>query len=169
MEKLTNPQYLEIAILVIIAALSAYAFYWTKRKETFSFLEQSFDDLQRMNEKFLESPENLWAAIMSARPDDDVSKEDARMMYIQYMRINRIFRTWSYGEKNFISKKSANSVIRDHIGVLKNIEDRLPAMLERGYPNEFRGFLLNELKSARPVAKLGGIGKPINPVQQCWH
>lgn len=168
METLLNPQYLEIALLVIIAVLSAYAVYWTKRKDTFSFLEQSFDDLQRMNEKFLENPQNLWAAVVSARPDDDVSEDEARMMYIQYMRINRIFRTWSYGKRNFISKKTAVSIIHDHIGVLKNIEDRLPAMLERGYPDEFRGFLIDELKTARPVAKLGGLGKPIDPIQKCW-
>ena len=127
-------------------------YWWVRRKDTFVFLEQSFTDLQSINEKILESSENLKATIKATHPDDTISEDDARQIYINYMRINRIFRAWFYHDRKFIKRKDAMYIIDSHIGVLKNFhenhEHRLREMLSRSYPDDFSAFLMRHLKDA---------------------
>lgn len=141
----------ELLIALVAALFAGLSFWWTRRKDTFTFMEQSFTDLQSINEKILENSENIKAAIKSVHPDDTISDEDARQIYINYMRINRIFRAWFYHDRKFIKEADATYIINSHIGVLKNFHEnhteRLKEMLSRSYPDDFGKDLMKLLES----------------------
>lgn len=147
----------ELLIALIAAIFTGMSYRWNKRKDTFTFMEQSFTDLQSINEKILESSENITAAIKSVNSNDTILKEDARQIYINYMRINRIFRAWFYLDRKFIEEVDAMYIIDSHIGVLKNFHEnhknRLDEMLSRSYPDDFSKFLTDKLKNTEiPMA-----------------
>jgi len=143
---------MDIFLAFIATAATVGVAFWAWRKDTFTFLDQSFQDLQSINEKILESAENVDAAIYSVCPEDKIKTEDARQIYIQYMRINRLFRAWQYAQRKFISKRESMLIIANHARVLKKHEKILDNMLVRGgYPPKFRKFLKDVVARATPL------------------
>ena len=126
-------------------------FFYNRRQQQFDILEQSFDILQRVNEKALESPENVLAAIRSASPNDKTEVEEAMRIYFHYMRINRVFRAYEYCRGGFITEEQRNRISEPQIRTLISVADKLPAMLERGYPDDFHDFLIPRVRNAKPV------------------
>ena len=143
---------MEILLGILATAATVGGAFWIWRKDKFVFLDQSFHDLQEINGKILESDENIDAAIYSVCPEDKITTPEARQIYIQYMRINRLFRAWQYSRSRFMSERKAKQIIADHCRVLKNHEKNLDQMLMRGgYPKTFRKFLLDAVASAKPL------------------
>lgn len=132
----------------IAALFGVGIFFYSRRQRQFDILEQSFDVLQRLNEKALERDELTEAAILSGNPDDKTSREEARIIYFHYMRINRMFRAYEYYRGWFITKNQRDRIIAPHLGTLVPILPKLPAILERGYPEDFREFLVRKVESA---------------------
>lgn len=134
---------MELFLAIIVAVATVGVAFWAWRKDTFTFLDQSFKDLQSINEKILESSENIDAAIYSICPEDKITTDEARQIYIQYLRINRLFRAWQYQQRKFITKRESMVIIDNHASVLKKHEDILEKMMVRGgYPPKFRKFLI---------------------------
>ena len=143
---------MDVFLAIIATAATAGVAFWAWRKDTFTFLDQSFQDLQSINEKILESSENIDAAISSVCPEDKITTEESREIYIQYMRINRLFRAWQYEDRRFISKRESMMIIGNHARVLKKHEGILEKMLIRGgYPPRFRTFLIDIVADCKPL------------------
>ena len=140
---------------VVTALVAIWIFYYSKKQRQYEFLQQSIDVLQRINEKALESDENVLAAIKSANPEDCTSIDEARRIYFHYMRINRIYRTYEFLQAGYITKKLAEKVFQPYIPTLKSIEDKLPNIMHRGYPHDFKDWLVKKVKESN-------ISPPIN-------
>ncbi len=146
---------------VVAAGFVIGIFLYNKKQQQFDFLEQSFDVLQRINEKALESPEHSLAAVLSGNPNDKTTKEDAFIVYFHYMRINRIFRAFEYCNGGFITKEQRDRICSPAIPTLVPILDKLPAILERGYPagdstNSFAEFLIPLVREANVPRRITG-------------
>ncbi len=126
-------------------------FFYNRRQQQFDILEQSFDVLQRVNEKALESRSNVLAAIRSANPDDKTDADEAMFVYFHYMRINRVFRAYEYCRGGFITEEQRDRISEPQIRTLVSVVDKLPAILERGYPDDFHDFLIPRVRAARPA------------------
>ena len=126
-------------------------FFYSRRQQQFDILEQSFDVLQRVNEKALESPENIMAAILSANPSEETTEEEARVIYFHYMRINRVFRAYEYWRGGFITEEQRDRISEPQIRTLVSAVEKLPAILERGYPDDFHDFLIPRVRNAKPA------------------
>ncbi len=131
---------------VIFAVWSYYKYY---KKNRFDIMEKSFDALQRINEQALESDKNLLAAIQSGNPLDKTTKDEARIIYFWYMRINRIFRAYEYRRGRFISQNQADRIMYPAIGTLKSAMPKINAILERGYPEDFTEWLVVEIEESK--------------------
>lgn len=133
-------------------ALFAFGiFFYNRRQRQFEILEQSFDLMQRINETALSSDENLIAAVRSGNLADETDIEAARHAYFQYMRINRILRAYEYNRGGFLSDEQRDRIIDSHIATLKPAEKNLRSMLERGYPEDFKDFIVTKVAKARPI------------------
>ncbi|MEL7026005.1 MAG: hypothetical protein AAGO57_02080 [Pseudomonadota bacterium] len=142
-------------ITSVASAVTAFfvigIFFYNRRQQQFDILEQSFDVLQRVNEKALESSDNVLAAVRSANPDDTTGEEEARIIYFHYMRINRIFRAYEYCSGGFITEEQRDRISEPQIRTLVSVVDKLPAILERGYPDDFHDFLIPLVRAAQPA------------------
>ena len=107
--------------------------------------------MQRINEMALSSDKNLVAALKSGNPDDHTPVEDVRHAYFQYMRINRILRAYEYHRGGFLSLEQRDRIIDSHISTLKPVEESLHLMLERGYPDDFKEYIVRKVKAAKPI------------------
>jgi len=145
---LNNLDYITAISTFSTALLLFGVFFWGLRQRQFDFLEQSFDLLQRINEKALENDKNAIAAIKSGNPNDNTKAEEARIIYFHYMRINRMFRAYEYRRGWFITTKQRDRIINPHLGTLKPVLEKLPAILDRGYPPDFRDFLIKRVSNA---------------------
>lgn len=58
------------------------------------------------------------------------------------MRINRIFRAYEYWKGGFITETQRDRISKSQIKMLIPIKDKLPRVLERGYPEDFHQWLL---------------------------
>ena len=139
------------ALGIVIAFL---AFRWNRRKDRLAFIEQSFNDLQAINQLVLEDKENLLAALDSIWPEEQIDDFEARKIYLHYVRINRLYRTWNYAQQGVISKKQAQIIVQSYASVLKHHEKYLDVMLILGYPEGFKKFLINIVSSAKPMPPL---------------
>lgn len=151
------------SFVAAVAAVAAAIFsFWLhsfeRRRRRFDILEQSFDVLQRVNEKALESDDNLCAAILSGNPGDKTSVEEARIVYFHYMRINRMFRAYEYMKGGYLSEADADRIIKPHLGTLKPVMPKLRAILARGYPPDFIEYLLGRVSSAALLPVITGPG-----------
>lgn len=149
------------ALSAVSAAAAAGVAIWVVvyggKQRRFQILEDSFDVLQRINEAALASEANALAAIRSANPADQATPEEARIIYFHYMRINRIFRAYEYWRGGFLSEKERERVIAPQLRTLVSIQESLPAIVERGYPDDFLDFLIPAVRSAsesRPIDRL---------------
>ena len=61
--------------------LSAIVFYYQSRRNQIQIIESNFDDLQRINEKALESDANITASMKSIRKDEEFTIDEARIYY----------------------------------------------------------------------------------------
>lgn len=130
-------------------------FFYSRRQQQFDILEQSFDVLQRLNEKALESPENVLAAIQSANPDDKTGVKEGKRIYFHYMRVNRVFRAYEYCRGKYITEEQRDRIANPQIRTLVSVADKLPAILERGYPNDFiHDYLLPRVRSAKQSSRI---------------
>jgi hypothetical protein len=145
---------ISIAAAVFSIGSAIFIFFHQRRERRFDFLEQSFDALQRINEKALESDENVLAAIRSANPADETSAEEGRHIYFHYMRINRIFRAYEFMRGGFLGPSDAERIIGPQLGTLVSIVPQLPPILERGYPADFRDYLLQRVSAAEMSARI---------------
>ena len=141
------------AVSTTVAAVFVVGvFFYNRRQHRFDFIERSFDVLQRVNEKALESPENALAAIRSATPNDETDEDEAMLIYFHYMRINRIFRAYEYWNGGFITEEQRDRISSSQIKMLVPIKDKLERMLERGYPPDFHEWLLPLVKKETEVS-----------------
>lgn len=135
------------AIFTIVIAYLVYRH--TKKMDSISFYEQSFDALQEINAVALSSEENLRAAIASVGGGEEYYDDSkARIFYFHYMRINRLYRAYEYRKAhkwNFFARRSADRIISSHITSIKRAEPFLTTLMERGYPEDFRVFLKERL------------------------
>ena len=142
---------------LVTAAVAFYIFLYSKKQQRFLILEQSFDVLQRINEKALESDLNACAAVQSANPQDKMSAPDARILYFHYMRINRIFRVFEYYQGGFILWPEAERIITPQVKTLVSVKNKLPFILERGYPPEFATFLMQRVELSSLPSIIGSL------------
>lgn len=126
-------------------------FLYNRKQRQFEILEQSFDLMQRLNEVALSSDDNLIAAIKSGNPLDNTGVEAGREIYFHYMRINRLVRAYEYHRGGFLSLEQRDRIIDNHISTLRPILANLDAILARGYPDDFKRFLREELKNAEAI------------------
>ena len=121
-------------------------------------MEQSFDVLQRINEKALENDQNVLAAVLSANPGDKMTADEARIIYFHYMRINRIFRAYEYHLGGFISSRQRDRIARPQIRTLVSVKDQLPEIIQRGYPEDYLEYLMTELGTVKLPDKINHHG-----------
>lgn len=133
----------------ITTLVAIWIFFYSRKQMQFDILEQSFDVLQRINEKALESNSNVIAAMKSGNPEESTDAADALIVYFHYMRINRMFRAYEYWKGNFITTEQRDRIIVPHLGTLKPILEQLPIIMQRGYPKDFIEFLVTEVKKAK--------------------
>lgn len=133
--------------------LGVIALLYQHRQKRFEILEQSFDVMQRVNELVVSSDENVVAGLPSIQ-GDEIDKFAARRMYFTYMRINRIFRAYEYRRGFFLSRKERDRIVDSYIGSLAGNPLLNEEFLERGYPPDFRKFLLKRLETAKPFTVL---------------
>ena len=134
---------------LIVAVLAAQ---WNRRKDKLTVIEQSFAELQSFNELALSDKKSLEAAILSANPDDEFNEEKARIVYVHFLRINRMFRSWMYYQYKILNETQAREIILGHARTLKSIsESKLRKMMQRGYPDEFTNYLV-EIVNTLPCA-----------------
>ena len=131
---------------VITAAVAIWIYLYGRHQKRFEIMEQSFDVLQRLNEKALESDENVLAAIRSAQPGDKIGADEARIIYFHYMRINRVYRAYEYHLGGFITKKQRDRIALPQIRTFVSIAEKIPAMIQRGYPSDFLDYLAPEIE-----------------------
>ena len=131
---------------IVIATL---VFLYTRRKDKISILESSFEYLQRINEKALESDANLIAAFKTVSSKEEISVDNARLVYFHFMRINRIFRVYEYMRKGFLGRKEALRVIDSYLPLIKEAEPLLPQLTKRGYPPDFEDFVIDRVKPVK--------------------
>jgi len=62
------------------------------------------------------------------------------------MRINRIFRAYEYRRGYFLSRSERDRIVDSYIGSLVDNPMITEEFLERGYPADFRKFLLERMK-----------------------
>lgn len=147
--------YISIVSAILSVGSALYIFLYQRRQNSFNILEQSFDVLQRINEKALESSENSLAAVRSCNPDDKTTAEQARIIYFHYMRINRIFRAYEYVRGGYLSQELGDRIIEPHLGTLVSVLPILPSIMERGYPPDFREYLIGRVKQTRISSLIG--------------
>ena len=152
----------QISIFDLVTTISTTAtalfafgiFFYNRRQRQFEILEQSFDLMQRINETALSSDENLIAAVRSGNLSDETDIEAARHAYFQYMRINRILRAYEYNRGGFLSDEQRDRIIDSHIATLKPAEKNLRSMLEQGYPDDFKDFLVQKVSKAPSIPSI---------------
>lgn len=143
------------AVISFIAlAISIWGYFHHHKRARFNIMEQSFDALQRINEKALESDLNLLAAIQSANPMDKTPVDEARIIYFHYMRINRIFKAYEYRRGRFISQRQANRIMQPHFGALKGAMPKFDAIMARGYPEDFTVWLKKKIEKSEAPSLL---------------
>lgn len=154
-----QPEIWEIAGVfagLFVAGWAIIQFFYERRRRRFEILEQSFDVLQRLNEKALETDSNLRAAILSGHPEDQTPIDEARIIYFHYMRINRMFRAYEYLRGGYITRFEADRIMAPHLGTLKPIAQKLPAILARGYPEDFAKYLIKRVEEAKNLPVITG-------------
>lgn len=125
--------------------LGVVALLYQFRQKKFEILEQSFDVMQRVNELVVSSDENVRAGLPVVN-GDEIDQLSARRMYFTYMRINRIFRAYEYSRGFFLTRRERDRIVDSYIGSLVDNPMITEEFLERGYPRDFREFLLERIK-----------------------
>lgn len=141
----------EILLPVVALVYAKLAYDWTKRKDRLVFFESSFVDLQNINEYALKSDENLLATVQSIWPEIDPDPKKVREVYVNFIRINRLFRAWNYWKQGVLTKQEAFEIIDSHAGVLKASKTQLNSMLSMGYPENFKSDLLIRIDEAKDI------------------
>lgn len=140
-----------VSAVTVTAIVALFVLYFTIVAKRADFIEQSFDVLQRVNEKALSSDENLMAAVRSLAPDDALAIDKAREIYFHFMRLNRVYRVWEYRRRRLIRKSEAQAFYAATLPTLYHAQFLLDRICERGYPTDFQKFLQRELRKVRPV------------------
>lgn len=141
-------EYIPIGLSCLAIAISVWGYFYHHKRARFDIMEQSFDALQRINEKALDSDLNLLAAIQSGNPLDRTGEDEARLIYFYYMRINRVFRAYEYRRGKFINQRQADRIMQPAIGTLKGALPKIDAILSRGYPEDFIVWLKKRIENA---------------------
>lgn len=151
--------FIEAIVTFFGILLSWIIFYFQRRQSEIQLIERSFDSLQRINEKALESSENVVAAMKSIRADEEFTVDEARIYYFNYMRLNRLYRMWIYMEKGIVSKGEAMDVIRSGLPSVKESEKYLENLLIRAYSPTFTTFVKEQLKDIGVPPRISSVNK----------
>jgi len=149
--------WLETIGMVGLTGAIAYATYDSHRrslvKDRINVLEQNYDVLQRLNEAALLNDENLRAAVLSVRPDDRINLDDARIIFFQYLRINRLYRAYEFFRLKVIDDDELDRIWDSYVSTLVNSEAVIQGLSARGYPKDFVAELLKRVRAAQAPPK----------------